>query len=316
MSMAPPSIAPGTLYADWLARRERLRDYHGEREPIVAVQLRVLDYLIDRYRDDATALKAAPPPLDTVYLNQRAVVINHHRAFGLVAGVKSAEEATNRVATIVARMYDPERSAEPTIDLASAPVLKDPWFGWSEPNRRTVAEYWRDHLFALRWFGDLNESRLAVRMEVMPFLPRVMIDHLCERVAATGQEDARAADVLARCRNRVVVSYVARAWRDRIAAGRHGVVTNTLRNTLLDWDSYAADTVRGLLADEIADVRMAAADLIAEIGELRDIGILADLLAMAELPDEHPTERVVLADAMEKLATHVQSTRRALADQS
>ena len=109
MAKTPTSTAPGTLYADWLARRERLGAYHGQREPIVAVQLRVLDYLIDRYRDDAAALRPAPPPLDTVYLNQRAIVVNHHRSFGMVAGVKSADEATSRVATIVARMYDPER---------------------------------------------------------------------------------------------------------------------------------------------------------------------------------------------------------------
>ena len=53
----PPSVTSGTLYADWLLRREWLREYHGEREPTVATQLRVLDYLVERYRDDAEALR-------------------------------------------------------------------------------------------------------------------------------------------------------------------------------------------------------------------------------------------------------------------
>jgi len=53
---------PGTLYADWLRRREQLAAYQGQREPIVALQLRVLDFLLDRYRDDAAALVPAPAP--------------------------------------------------------------------------------------------------------------------------------------------------------------------------------------------------------------------------------------------------------------
>jgi hypothetical protein len=51
---------------------------------------------------------------------------------------------------------------------------------------------------------------------------------------------------------------------------------------------------------------------LAEIGELRDIGMFADLLAMPELPDEGPEERGALAAAMERLASRLQEPNSAL----
>jgi hypothetical protein len=85
-----------------------------------------------------------------------------------------------------------------------------------------------------------------------------------------------------------------------------------LREALWNWDRHGADPVRSLLSDECCDVRVAAAGLLAEIGELRDIGVFADLLAMPPLPDEAPDERGALAVAMESLATRLQESRSAL----
>jgi hypothetical protein len=307
-----PSITSGTLYTDWLLRRERLREYHGEREPIVATQLRVLDYLVERYRGDAEALRPAPPPLDAVYVNQRAIVVNHHRSFGLVAGVKSPEEAASRVAGIVARMYDPARGEASGIDLERAAVADDPWFGWDEPNDRAIREYWGNLQLNLpKWFSS-NPARIKSQMEVMPFLTAAFIGHLGSCVERPDVEGEWAAELLAGCRNRMAVGYIAHAWRMRIAAGAYGSVTTMLREALWNWDRHAADPVRCLLSDECCDVRVAAAGLLAEIGELRDIGMFADLLAMPELPDEGPEERGALAAAMERLASRLQEPSRAL----
>jgi hypothetical protein len=200
------------------------------------------------------------------------------------------------------------------VDLDRAAVADDPWFGWSEPNRRTVDEYWRGELLTLRWFGVLNEWRLAARMTGMPFLPRVIIERIYECIATAAEGDSWAAEAMRLCRNRSIVGYTARAWRERIVSQRDDCVVQTLRDALVNWDRRASDTLRCLLADEVGDVRMAAAELLAEIGELRDIGIFSDLLAMAELPDELPEERMVLADAMERLAMHIHDARRPLPD--
>jgi hypothetical protein len=306
------AAATGTLYADWLARRERLGDYHGEREPIIATQLRVLDYLIERYRGDAEALRPAPPPLDALYVNQRAIVVNHHRSFGLVAGVKTKDEAASRVSAIVARMYDPARDEAAGINLKRAAVADDPWFGWDEPDDRSVREYWQNVCLGLPRLLLRNPQRIQDEMDVMPFLPGAFVGQLGARVARPDAEGQWAAELLSGCRNRLAVGFIAHAWRMRVAAQAYGSVTSKLRDALVNWDRHAADSIRSLLSDESGEVRLAAAKLLAEIGELRDIGVFADLLAMPAMPDEVPEERRVLADAMESLAARWQESRSAL----
>jgi hypothetical protein len=305
-----PSAATGTLYADWLARRERLREYHGQREPFVATQLRVLDYLIERYHDDAEALRPAPPPLDALYVNQRAIVVNHHRSFGLVAGVKTKNEAASRVSAIVARMYDPARANAAGINLDRAAVADDPWFGWDEPDDRSVREYWQNVCLSLPRLLLRNPQRIKDDMDVMPFLPRAFVDQLANRAAGPEAEGETAAELLSGCRNRLAVGSIAHAWRMRVAAQDYGAVTCKLRDALVNWGRHAADSIRSLLSDECGEVRVAAAELLAEIGELRDIGMFADLLAMPTLPDEAPEERDALADAMEHLADRLHEIAR------
>jgi hypothetical protein len=309
--MAPAFAIPGTLYADWLSRRERLARYRGDREAIVTAQIRVLDYLIERYRDDAAALTSAPPQLDTVYVNQRAIVINHHRSLGLVAGVKSRQEAGNRIASLVARMYDSGTRADEGLDLGCPAVSSDPWFGHDEPNERTLREKWQKELawHASGWFVP---GALKPRLRKIPYLPRAFIEALYNCAADITKSDQvyiDAAEALSMCRNRIAPDYIARAWRERVAAMQHDAVTDTLRAALVNWEACAADTIRCLLADEISEVRMQAARLLADIGDLRDIGLLGDLLAMPLLPDEEPGERFVLAQAMENLAFRLRDDR-------
>jgi hypothetical protein len=147
-------------------------------------------------------------------------------------------------------------------------------------------------------------------MEVMPFLPSAFVDQLGNRTAQPEAEGESAAELLACCRNRVAIGYIAHAWRMRIAAQVCDSVTTMLRDALVNWDRHAADPVRTLLSDECGEVRIAGAQLLAEIGELRDIGVLADLLAMPTLPDEVPEERTALAEAMENLAIRLQEIAR------
>ncbi len=311
-AMKLSAIISGTLYADWLRRRENLGAYRGEREPIVAIQLRVLDYLIERYRDDAAALLPAPAPLDSVFLNQRAIIVNHHRSLGLVAGVKSTFEATSRMASILARMNDPLRAPEAEVDLDRPAIPDDPWFDWDEPNERTIKEFWFNTL-GTGPRGLLSRAKtLKSVMQRMPYLPKATVHELYQRVVRAEGQQGRAAEFLSMCRNRLALGYIAHAWRLRIAAQQYDSVTASLRQALVNWDRRAADTIRCLLGDENAEVRIAAAALLAEIGELRDVGIFADLLAMPPLSDEQPAERPVLVDSMEKLATRLNERRSAL----
>ena len=62
------------------------------------------------------------------------------------------------------------------------------------------------------------------------------------------------------------------------------------------------EAVRTNLCDSDPLVRMQAAGILGEIGNLDDIGILADLLSLPTCPDEHPRERRLLVHAMERLS--------------
>jgi HEAT repeat protein len=81
---------------------------------------------------------------------------------------------------------------------------------------------------------------------------------------------------------------------------------------LESWEACATDTIRCLLGDEVSQVRTQAARLLAEIGDLRDIGLLDDLLALAPSADETADERPAFADAMEMLALRTRERRCAL----
>jgi hypothetical protein len=274
----------------------------------------VLDYLLERYRDDAAALLPAPPPLESVYLNQRAIVVNQHRSLGLVAGVKSAHEAANRINLVLARMYDPARIAEDSaVDLERPAVAEDPWFDWIEPSDRTIREFWFNRMGISRR-RLLRRSRIVESaMQRMPFLPKATVHELYLNIVRGKGHAVWAAELLSICRNRVALGYIVHAWRHSIAAQQEDGLATRLRQALVNWHRRAADPIRSLLSDENGEVRAAAATLLAEIGELRDIGIFADLLAMPTLPDEEPAERMVLAEAMEKLAKRLHQPQSALA---
>lgn len=98
-----------SLYDDWSARRERLlRPLAQAKLPAAAAHVKVLEYLLSRYRDAEVARAAAMFPLPSgIELNERAIIINHHLGSRYVAGVKTADEARSRVASILQRMAAP-----------------------------------------------------------------------------------------------------------------------------------------------------------------------------------------------------------------
>jgi hypothetical protein len=72
-----------TLYDDWKARREQLARLPYCAGDHRAVESRVLEYLLRRYRDTPEGARPARFPLTTeIYVNHRAIVVLHHLGGG------------------------------------------------------------------------------------------------------------------------------------------------------------------------------------------------------------------------------------------
>lgn len=114
-----------TLYDDWKARRERLEEMPYWAGDYGAVERRLLDFLLRRYRDAPEAARPARFPLGTgLHVNRRAIVVFHHLWQDRVPKVTSAAEAQDRVRTIVGRMARPAPSDDAAGDLG--PALGEP----------------------------------------------------------------------------------------------------------------------------------------------------------------------------------------------
>jgi hypothetical protein len=191
----PSASAAPTLYEDWQARRGRLAVVVERLGPHAAIELRVLDYLLRQYRDSPDAAQPARFPIRTrLVVNERAVVVHNHLAQGQFDQVSSAQQAHDRVASIVQRMVSQS--------LADSSAGEPPWL---EPSCPSASERERD----------------GIRAQL-----------------ASGEAKLRYYSILA----------------------------------------------------------------LSRVGNLDDIGLLSDLLALDEQDDEHPREREALAYAMQRIA--------------
>ncbi len=167
-----------SLYDDWEARRAHLLLPTAQANvPAALAHVKVLEFLLSRYRDAEIARHAAMFPLPTdVVLNQRAIIVNHHLGSRRVAGVKSAEEAESRISSILQRMSVPHDDAD----------TNEPWPGkstlWTPASRR-VAHRIEDRYLALasedyidraaaldylRWCGVLQDTSLLSDLAALP----------------------------------------------------------------------------------------------------------------------------------------------------
>ena len=131
------------------------------------------------------------------------------------------------------------------------------------------------------------------------------MQHLFSRLADVTCEDMNALDLFLRCNNKSILDYTVRAWRERVVQGRFtDSVTQKLEARIQSPDNRAraAEMIRESLADDVAPVRIAATHLIAKIGDLDDVGLLSDLLALPESSDEDENERDALTAAMWTIA--------------
>lgn len=271
-----------TLLEDWRARREHLAGAAVPFEPYVEVQLRVLDYLIHRYRDSPEAAQTVcSPGPGELAVNERAIIVHHHLWQGKVGGAKTESEAGNRVHAILRRMRG---ECSPT---------SNPRYEFREPS---VAEDCAPIA--------LNDWAIQGALRVNPRLPSRHLWFLLEEIADPDDINVLAVRLLANARNRSAPGMLVLAWRKRLSAGLDDEVVQELRIWIChpSLRVQMADPIREALADDCALVRIGASRLLARIGSLKDIGLLCDLLNLPPQNDEDPRERQVLAESIRVLS--------------
>jgi hypothetical protein len=286
------STTAKTRYEDWQDRRQFLESQGGT-NPRRVLHVRVLNYLIRRYRDSAIAHLPARFALQRdLQWNDRRITVHHHLGRGKVAGVQTRDEAEQRIADLVQRMVSDERIEREDFRPTELPNPPHPPFRITPPG-------WR---IRLGWNVD---SQIQKALANYPLLPTRILEHLVSRLTDVTHEDTDALVLFLQCENRNMIQCTVRAWRDRVAKGEStGVITETLETRIGHPDNRpsAAELIRERLADDNAQVRIAASRLIARIGDLDDIGLLSDLLALPVSSDEDPHERDALTAAMRVIA--------------
>jgi len=293
------ATAPTTLYDDWLRRRELLRA-RGARSPHCALHLKVLDYLIDRYRDSPAARRAVRTAhRPEVYFNSRQIIVNDHLGRGRVGGAKSKTEAEQRVFGILQRMSSESRDEDDMFQITAS----------SEPVAPPVKlrPLWRRIVGAVIQ-GHHPKWTMRAALKKFPYLPRIAVRQLRDRLSDTSLDDVdneNAIELLCACQNEIAAEFAVEAWSCRVVAlGTDDEIALRLQEFFCRSEHLAriAERVREQLADDNADVRLAAIVRLGGIGELDDIALLSDLLLLPKADDEHPLEREALADAMLRIS--------------
>ncbi len=289
-----------TRLEDWVDRRQHLLTL-ALADPRNIVQLRLLDYLIGRYRDSPEAHQPARFRFEReLHWNDRRITVHHHLGRGKVAGVQNSEDAQQRMATLLQRMKSDERQEDENFELVSVSSLP----------RLPIVHHHMDWRIKLGWNADLH---MRAALASYPILSQTCLQHLATRLSDVSREDRRALDLFQRCQNRNILDQAARIWRDRVAQGcSTGWITESLEAQLgfPKNQPRAAELIRERLADDNAQVRIAASHLIATLGDLDDIGLLSDLLALPPSDDEDPHERDAIIAAMSAIAERAASSSK------
>jgi hypothetical protein len=323
-----------SLYEDWLVRRERLAHDTEGIEQYRRIQLQLLDYLIERYRDAPEVRRPARFPLAIeVYVNERAMLVHNHLWRGQTSGTKSRFEVKNRVAAIVERMKTGSRetaeAAGSFSDVAvddSAPALPS-FASLAEPPDEPAAE--RPSVAAIEESGcgtgqarllarvawAINWLRWQIYLTAWSFanglfgpgstsrqIALAKVCHLLKKFAKPSFRDEWLLIRLQDCDHPHARRAAFQAWLDRIRAGCNDEIGRRLQRSFGALDEGQLDSIRALLAHASADVRTVAMEMLATHGTLDDVSLLCDLLNLPRQADEHPRERATLGLAAERIA--------------
>lgn len=281
-----------TRFEDWQDRRQYLRSLEPD-HPRIALQLKLLDFLISRYQDSP----AAHQPVRVGFRrelqwNDRRITVHHHLGRGNVAGAENREDAEQRMVALVQCMMSDEHHEDEGDEPASLPAAP----------RIPIVYYNVDWQVRLGWNVD---GAIRRALAGYPMLSETCLKHLSARLTNVSREDSSALELFLQCENRNILTWTVRIWRDRVAQEKFtGWITETLAARIRHSDNQpqAAELIRERLADDNAQVRIAASHMIAKIGDLDDIALLSDLLALPPSSDEDPNERDALIKAIRDLA--------------
>ncbi len=300
-----------TLLEDWQLRRAHLAADPHEANNQAAALLQVLDYLIRRYEGTDAARKPArvAAPHATV-LNTRAMVVHHHLWSGKVAGVKTREQARERMASVLHRM---EESAHlRTTGEIAAPSDSEDNAGegqricmpWAPGRVRTLN-------FAFRFrVGQCWAIRRC--LAVSPYLPIYAVRFLTDRAIRASEYDIDEVTLLARCGSPCVYELTAEALGERIEKSGADTITEELatqlRNPRLQ-RLYCPESLmaaqfrlRERLASEDRAERMRKISVLALVGDLHDISLLTDLATVCRGDGASAEEHGAFVAAVEAIS--------------
>jgi hypothetical protein len=300
-----------TLLEDWRSRRSQLEAQVHEASDQAAALLRVLDYLIRRYEGTEAAKEPARVvALQATVVNTRAMVVHHHLWSGVVAGVKNRFEAQQRIAGVLHRMEESARTPVEGEDSGESdsfnPYVEPENYSFRTRNRWNGIirwAFWLGHgkLWAIR--GSLNYS---------PFLLDYAVKYLAEGPGLTMAQHTEAIELLAGCASRCVFESAVEALGNRLVSIAHDAVTEALTGLLREptvQEFYYPKTIKAArtrlrerLAAEDPHQRRRAIRVLALLGDLHDIGLLADLAAVCEPEEAFPEEHAALLAAMDEIS--------------
>ncbi len=308
--MIAKTSAP-TLLDDWQQRRSQLEGETRTSSDQTVALIKVLDYLIRRYQgtDAASRPARAAAPQATV-LNTRAMVVHHHAWSGVVAGVKSRGQAQERMAGVLHRMKESSRQRAAG-DIADQLDSEDDMgeVQFTSMHRALGSEAILKYAFS---FGIGERWAIRRCLAASPYLPRYAVLHLAARASLAPVQDAEAVALLARCGSRHVYELAARALGERIErVGTDAIVVSLsalLRDPRVQKFFYpksvqaARARLRERLASEEPVERLRTISVLALLGDLHDVSLLADLAAVSRLDETCPEEHAALVAAIDAIS--------------
>jgi len=318
-----------TLYESWQLRRAMLEKSEFIDALTQDVHRRILDYLLSRYAGDPLGSAVAHfPARSELRICRRAMVVHEHVGRGVVSGVKTEAEATDRAARILKRIakVDPQSSVQApghgiitqTETATSTPLSRLSAAGASSPapGPRVVTITYQQRMAWSRIQNGIRSQesvdtilgRISWALSLGPTLPKSAIEFLFNLCDNPHYEDHLPATYLFRCNNTSAPEFAMIAWRNRIAAQIHrpdpDPVIDILRTVFLKDEvrKLALELTRPYLADVSAPVRVQSILLLGELGNVSDIGLLLDLSALPLQADEDPIERATLREVAMRLS--------------
>ena len=330
---APPTIIgmpvpeSVSLYVDWQMRRERLLRVSLPGELGRSEMLRVLDFLLSRYRDAPEAAHPARFPLHHgLVVERRWIIVHHHLGKGRFAGIQNERESSQRASGILQRMKNldlqksvkapaggaiigqaevtqKETACAPGLSM-EPPVLRSaPSGAGSSAARRNWLEI-NEHIFSGNKWKVYQRTESA--LEIARDLPLSVVNYLLARLEAKPLDAAIAYELLRLSSGEVVVERVFEAWKETLIVCKPELNERLASIFLLPlWKAPIAEKLRFCLADDNAIIRIHAAKLLARLGTLDDVGLVLDLLSVPPDPDGVPGERDALFAAASTLGGNV-----------